>query len=198
MSSPSAQEISTGKLYLIVGPSGVGKGTIVDILRQRYPAWVFPISVTTRPPRAGEVSGHVYDFISDAEFQRMLTQGELLEHAVVHATRKYGTLKAPILAAIHAGRTVVREIDIQGLISVQQVLPRDFFTSIFISPPSIDIIRSRILHRQPDIDPSELQHRLDSAQAEMSQKNKADHEVTSREGDIEGTVADVVALIAHH
>jgi len=186
---------STGKLILIVGPSGVGKGTLTNLLRERCPEFYFPPSVTTRPPRAGELDGEVYHFISDADFEDLKYNGELLEWAIVHATKKYATLKTPILEAIAAGKTVIREIDIQGLISIQAAMPADDLTSIFISPPDLDTIKKRILHRQPDIDPAELTRRLASAEKEMNQKELADYEVVSRENEIETLVADVLAII---
>jgi len=186
---------STGKLVLIVGPSGVGKGTLTNILRETQPDFYFPPSVTTRPPRDGEVDGEVYHFISDVEFEELRAKGELLEWAVVHATKKYATLKTPILEAITAGKTVIREIDIQGLISIQAAMSAGDLTSIFISPPDLETIKKRILHRQPDIDPAELAQRLVSAEKEMSQKDMADYEVVSRENEIDQLVAEVLAII---
>lgn len=187
---------SRGKLVLIVGPSGVGKGTLVDLLRTRHTAFFFPPSVTTRSPRAGEVDGQVYRFISDAEFERLRAADELLEWAVVHATRKYATLKTPILAAIAAGKVVVREVDIQGLISIRDKIPASDLVSIFISPPDLETIRQRILRRQPAIDPAELARRLASAEKELAQKNLANYEVVSREGEVENLAAEVLAIIA--
>ncbi len=185
----------SGKLFLIVGPSGVGKGTLVNILRERYSEFYYPPSVTTRPPRDGEVEGEVYRFISDAEFEKLKEAGELLEWAVVHATKKYATLKQPILEAIKSNKTVIREVDIQGLKSIQQVLKPTQFTSIFISPPDLDTIRQRILKRQPKINPVELERRLSSAETELAEKTIADYEVISREGKIEELVTEVLQII---
>lgn len=184
-----------GKLVLILGPSGVGKGTLVDTLRREYTDFVYPISVTTREPRPGEVDGVVYHFISDAEFEAKKAAGELLEWAIVHATKKYGTLKSPIMNAIESGKTVIREIDIQGYISVREKVPAEQLVGIFISPPDLETIKNRIARRQPDMDPAELAHRLDSAEKEMAQRHLAKYEVVNREGEFEKTLAEVLAII---
>lgn len=184
-----------GKLFLIVGPSGVGKGTLIDVLRKKHRSFYFPPSATTREPRRGERDGKQYYFFTNARFERLKKSGGFLETAVVHELCKYGTLKKPILEAIKKGKTVIREVDIQGLISIRKKLKRELFTAIFISPPSLKILKTRILHRQPDITSSELAHRIHSVKKELAKKNLADYCVVSREDEIDRLVREVEGII---
>lgn len=187
--------MKTGKLFLVVGPSGVGKGTLVDQLRQRHPEFFFPPSATTRLPRAGECDGGQYIFLSPAEFTKLEHEGGFLETAVVHSTERYGTLKNQILEAIESGKVVIREVDIQGLKTIQRNLPREMFAAIFLTPPDLATLEKRISHRQPKITTPELARRLASAQKELAQKDCADFMVVSGEGEIEKMVAEVEKII---
>jgi guanylate kinase len=188
----------SGKLFLIVGPSGVGKGTLVRRLRARHPEFYFPPSATTREPRENEKIGEQYFFISDERFEKMKSAGEFLETATVHTAEKYGTLRAPIEDAVAAGKIVIREVDIQGLKSIAQNLEREKFSAIFISPPSFEILEKRIYKRQPGIAAEELERRLDSARKEIAKKSLADFEVVSGENEIEKMVADAEKIIAEN
>ncbi|MFH0834280.1 MAG: guanylate kinase [Patescibacteria group bacterium] len=185
-----------GKLFLIVGPSGVGKGTLINELRARHPEFYFPISVTTRPIRKNEKAGEQYFFVSDDEFAELKQENKFLETALVHATEKYGTLREPIEEAIHAGQTVIREVDIQGLRSIQNALDQKHLVSIFLAPPSFEILTKRIHKRQPNMSAEELNRRLASAKKELAHKNLADFEVISEEGAIDKMVAAVEKIIA--
>jgi guanylate kinase len=185
-----------GKLFLIVGPSGVGKGTLVDALRAKHPEFYFPPSATTRNPREGEESGKQYLFLSEEEFSQIEATSGFLETALVHQTERYGTLKKPILEAIQKGKIVIREVDIQGLISIRAALEKNLFSAIFISPPDKETLKRRILQRQPEMSEAELQHRLASADKEIAQKNLADFEVISEDNEISAMVAQVEGIIA--
>lgn len=183
------------RIFFIVGPSGVGKGTLVSELKKRHTDWYFPPSVTTRAPRTGETDGAQYRFVSNADFDGFIARDELLEWALVHGEHRYGTLRQLILDAAARGQTVVREVDIQGLVSIRAKLPLDHFVAIFIAPPDIETLRARILRRQPDMLAGELADRLASVAKELAQQALADHVVVSREGAIEAMVAEVEALI---
>jgi len=185
-----------GKLFLIVGPSGVGKGTLVHALRRDHPEFYFPPSATTRAPRADETEGDQYFFVSDERFEVMQRENKFLETAVVHEAEKYGTLREPIEAAIAAGKVVIREVDIQGLKTIRQNFPREKFSAIFIVPPDFATLARRIHKRQPDMSDTELARRLESAKAELIQKDLADFEVVSGEDAIGKMVAEVEAIIA--
>jgi len=194
--NPSAS-FRTGKLFLIVGPSGVGKGTLVNALRKKHPEFYFPPSATTRAPRDGEEEGRQYHFLSDEEFAKLAKEGKFLETATVHETEKYGMLREPVLEAIGAGKVVIREVDIQGLKSVHQNLEKENFAAIFISPPDFETLEKRIRKRQSDISDEELERRLDSAKEEIAQKDIADFEVVSREGKIDEMVEEVEKIITN-
>lgn len=186
----------SGKLFLIVGPSGVGKGTLIRALRQRHPEFYFPPSATTREPRKGEEEGKQYFFVSDERFEKLKAENKFIETAVVHETERYGLLREPIEAAIQSGKTVVREVDIQGLHSVHENFDKAKFTAIFIAPPDFEILKKRILKRQPGMSDEELERRLDSAKKELEQKSLADFEVVSEENEIEKMVTEVEEIIA--
>ncbi|MCF7845771.1 MAG: guanylate kinase [Candidatus Peribacteraceae bacterium] len=185
-----------GKLFLIVGPSGVGKGTLVRALRERHPEFYFPPSATTRSPRDGEEEGRQYFFVSEERFAKMKAEGKFLETATVHETENYGLLREPIEEAIRAGKVIIREVDIQGLHSVHENLDKSKFAAIFLLPPDFEILRKRILKRQPQMPDAELEHRLESAEKELSQKELADFEVVSGEDEIDKMVADVEKIIS--
>lgn len=184
-----------GKLFLIIGPSGVGKGVLVKALRKAHPEFYFPPSATTRQPRAREIPGEQYHFMTAAEFENLEKQGGFLETATVHDVEKYGTLKQPILEAIEVGKVVIREVDVQGLASIREGLEQEKFTSIFIAPPNLEILKKRILQRQLGISAGELARRLKSAEEETAQKDLADYRVTSEEGKIPKMVGEVERII---
>ena len=115
--------MNSAKLWIISGPSAVGKGTVCARLRQLYDAPFHSVSCTTREPRPGEVDGESYHFISGPEFDHMAEHGELLEWAVVHGQHRYGTPRAPVEEAISHGRPVILEIDLQGARQVKQRMP---------------------------------------------------------------------------
>lgn len=183
-----------GKLFLILGPSGSGKGTILDALRQKYPEFIFPISCTTRPKRPHEKEGEIYWFISREEFERKIEHKEFLEYAVVHQDNYYGTLKEPILAALQSGKTVVREVDVQGLRSIRDLIPKENLVSIFLSVPDWETLQRRILKRS-DMGVEELQRRYGSYLKEMTWEKECDHVVESVEGQPEQVIAQVEKII---
>lgn len=187
-------EVKKGKLVLIVGPSGSGKGTIIKNLRDRHPDWIFPVSYTTRPIRPGEVPDQVYHFISDEEFKRGISDGRFLEYAVVHATQYYGTDKKEILDAIRAGKIVVREVDIQGFHSIKKVLPKDELTSIFIEAKDLEELKKRIALRGK-LPPDELERRMESARKEILQAGECDFRIVNEYGKIKDAVNEAERII---
>lgn len=183
-----------GKLFLILGPSGSGKGTVISFLREKFSDAVFPLSCTTRPPRPGESDGEVYHFLTKEEFQKKIDAGEFLEWAVVHHDNFYGTLKQPILDALAAGKIVIREVDMQGVESIRKILPAGQVVAIFITAPSWENLKHRILGRSK-IPPEELEQREKSFEREMEFSKKCDFVVMSEEGKIEEyckRVADII------
>ncbi len=110
----------TGRLTVLAGPTAVGKGTVAAYVREHHPEVWISVSATTRPPRPGEEQGRHYWFVSDAEFDRMVAAGELLEWAVVHGSARYGTPRRPVEQALADGRPALLEIDLQGARQVRR------------------------------------------------------------------------------
>lgn len=154
-----------GFLLVISGPSGAGKGTLVDRLVAARPDCVFSISATTRPQRAGEENGVQYEFVTREEFVRRREAGLFLETAEVHG-HLYGTPSKFVDEGVRAGRIVVLDVDVQGGASVRKARPDA--VSVFIYPPSIDALRQRLLKRGTDA-ADVVERRLGNAPGELAQ-----------------------------
>ena len=184
----------TGKFFLILGPSGSGKGTVLDALRENHPEFVFPLSCTTRAARPGEKDGEVYHFVSKEEFQRRMAADDFLEWAVVHGENYYGTLKDEIVKPLEEGKTVIREVDVQGLRSIRELIPKEHLTSIFLTVDGWDTLRRRILKRSV-LPEEELERRRQSFMNEMEWQKECDIVIVSVEGEIEKLIADTEEAI---
>ena len=176
--------MTQGKIFFISGPSGVGKGTLINELKKAHPEYVFPPSCTTRKPRPGEIDGETYYFISKQEFQKKIENDEFLEYAEVHGGNFYGTLKKPLLDPIHKGKIVIREFDVQGFVQAKERLPRKYYESVFLVPAETteELIR-RIRNRAP-ISDEEIKRRLESMKKEMELSYIYDHKIISVGGKI--------------
>lgn len=184
----------SGKLILILGSSGSGKGTVLNALRERHPDYVFPPSCTTRDPRPGEINGEVYYFIDKGEFKRRIDNGDFLEWAVVHGENFYGTLKESILQPLLEGKTVIREVDVQGLRSIRELIPDENLRSIFLTVDGWETLRRRILHRS-ELPEDELERRRQSFLVESGWAQECDTVIQSVEGQIEQLISDVEEAI---
>ncbi|MBA3960517.1 MAG: guanylate kinase [Chthoniobacterales bacterium] len=156
-----------GILFVVSAPSGAGKSTLCDALRQTRD-FVYSVSCTTRPPRAGEIDGEDYHFLSEAEFAERLTAGEFLEHANVHG-KFYGTLRDPILKNLHDGVDVLIDIDTQGAATIRgydDVFVRQALADVFILPPDLEELRRRLTKRGTET-PAQIEVRLVTAAREM-------------------------------
>jgi len=175
---------------VVSGPTAVGKGTVVERLRQEHPEVFVSVSATTRPPRPGEVQGTHYLFVSEAEFDALIAENALLEWAVVHGAHRYGTPKAPVLEALAAGRNALLEIDLQGARQVRQTLPEARF--VFLAPPSWEELVRRLVGRGTE-SVAERERRLETANAEMAAQAEFDYVIVN--GEIGQAVQDLVSLL---
>lgn len=183
-----------GKLFLIVGPSGVGKGSAITGLKKRHPEFLFPLSATTRAKRSGEEEGDVYHFWSKAQFKAAIDNGEFLEWAIVHQDNYYGTLKKPILEGIENGKVVIRELDIQGFESVLKKMDKADVVSIFLVPKKMEDLKTHIFARGKMSD-DELKKRMKSADDELAKASECDYRILSVHGEIEGLINDIEEII---
>jgi guanylate kinase len=163
------------RVFVITGPSGVGKGTLIRSLRERMPELELSVSATTRRPRPGERDGVDYHFLSDADFQRRVDAGEFVEHAT-YSGRRYGTLRSELERRVRDGHPVVLEIEVQGARQVRNELPDA--VQVFIAPPSRDALRARLVGRGTD-DPEQIDARLRTADAELDAQHEFGHVVVN-------------------
>ena len=178
-----------GFLLVLSGPSGAGKGTLVERLVRARPECVFSISATTRPRRATEHDGVQYEFVSRDEFERRRSAGLFLEWAEVHG-HLYATPIRFVDENVRAGRVVVLDVDVQGGASVRRVRPDA--VSVFLYPPSIDALRERLLARNTD-SPETVERRLEDAPQELAQYREYDYLVMNDE--LEPSVARLVSIV---
>ena len=156
----------SAKLILILGPSGSGKSTALSYLRQERPNFVYPKSLTTRKAREGLDESDIYNFVTKEEFEKKISNGDVLEYALIHNQYYYGTSKSDIMNALNDGKVVVREVDYQGFVSISKLLSKDVLKSVFILPPSNEVMIERIKSRA-DISEEDLQNRLNSMKKEL-------------------------------
>ena len=177
------------RVFVITGPSGVGKGTLIRGLLARIPELELSVSATTREPRPGEVEGVDYHFLSDAEFDRKVAAGAFVEHAA-YSGRRYGTLRSELEQRTDAGTPVVLEIEVQGARQVRSTLPAAI--QIFIVPPSEQALRERLVGRGTD-HPEEIERRLAVAERELSARDEFHHQVLNDRQ--EDAVAELERLV---
>ncbi|MBP9750289.1 MAG: hypothetical protein KBC95_00395 [Candidatus Peribacteraceae bacterium] len=188
-----------GKLILLIGPSGVGKSSIVKTLRARHPEFHLPRSATTRARRPGE-GDESYYFLDDTQFDEWIKGGKFLEWQLVHQSARYGTVTAEIVEAVRAGKTVLREIDMQGLEALKahpELLGGERpirLLSIFVLPESTEQLVAHITGRAA-MPAEELKHRIESMEHELAKAALCDAQVVNREGKLEETVNEVERLI---
>jgi guanylate kinase len=158
------------KVIILTAPSGAGKTSITQFLLANYPQLAFSVSATTRAPRGAEQDGIDYHFISAAAFEAHIQQDDFLEYEMVYEGLYYGTLKSELNRIWAQGKTPVLDIDVKGAIAIQKQLGNQAL-SIFILPPSIEVLKERLANRNTE-SPEKMQMRLDKAEYEISFSNQ--------------------------
>lgn len=179
-----------GRLTVLSGPSGVGKGSVVAAVRRNHPLVWVSVSATTRRPRPGEVHGLSYLFVQPEEFERMAAAGEFLEHAT-YAGNRYGTPRRPVQEQLAAGRAPLLEIDLQGARQVRAADPSALL--VFLAPPSYDELVRRLTGRGTE-PPEVIERRLAQARLELDAGSEFDEVVVN--DDVEAAADRLVALLA--
>jgi len=178
------------KLFVISAPSGCGKTTIVKAILDRHPEFRFSVSATTRRKRDEEIDGRDYFFLSTVDFQRRIDAGEFAEWEGFFGNR-YGTLKSQIQDALVTGMSMIFDIDVKGGLSIKRLYPRDAVT-IFIEPPSLEILRQRLSRRGTET-PQQFQIRLARVEMELREGKSFTYHVVN--DILEKAIADVDAII---
>ncbi len=180
---------SLGKLIVLTGPSGVGKGTLMQKLLQLHPELYYSVSATTRSPRPGEINGQNYYFITRSQFEKLVAQGELLEWAEF-AGNYYGTPRAAVLEQIQSGKLVILEIELEGARQIRTSYPNAL--SIFILPPSFAELEKRIRGRGQDSQEA-ISRRLNRAQEEIEAAAEFDIQIVN--DDLETALNQIEAVL---
>jgi guanylate kinase len=179
------------RVIVITGPSGVGKGTLIRGLLERVPDLRLSVSATTRRPRPGEVDGVDYHFLSPEEFKAKVAADQFIEHAEYSGNR-YGTLRSEVQRSLDEDTAVVLEIEVQGARQVRQALPDA--VPVFIAPPSLDALRTRLVGRGTDT-AEQVRARLDTAERELEARSEFPHVVVNDR--LEEATEELARIVGH-
>ena len=168
----------SGKLIVMAGPSAVGKGTLASHIVENYPGFALSVSATTRAPRAGEIDGVSYFFLTGEQFKQKVDSDMMLEWATVHGAHFYGTPREAVELSLAQGSNVILEIDVQGAFQVKKAFPNALL--VFVNPPSFEELRARLDKRGTETE-SDKQIRLETAKSELAQAGKFDFSVINDE-----------------
>lgn len=177
------------RVFVVTGPSGVGKGTLIRTLLERMPELELSVSATTRDPRPGELDGVDYHFLSDPEFDKRVLAGDFVEHAS-YSGRRYGTLRDELDRRLRRGVPVVLEIEVQGARQIRETMPEA--VQVFIAPPSEESLRTRLVGRGTDA-PEQVEARLATAREELRAQREFSHVIVNDR--LEDAVAALAELV---
>ncbi len=179
----------SGNLFVVSGPSGAGKGTLVNLLTERIPDLWVSVSATTRSPREGEVDGVHYNFMTVPQFEETIENKGFVEWAKVHSNY-YGTPIAPIREHMDSGADVLLEIDVQGALQVRDIFPNAKL--VFIAPPSLEVLEQRLRDRATDSE-EQIIKRMKNARGEMEVSDRYDEVIVN--DDLEKAVNELAAVL---
>ncbi len=182
--------MAVARVFVITGPSGVGKGTLIRGLRERLPQLELSVSATTRAPRPGEEDGVDYHFLSREDFDGRVQEGDFVEHAD-YAGRSYGTLRSELDRRVSDGVPIVLEIEVQGARQVRAAMPEA--VQVFIAPPSLEALRTRLVGRGTD-EKEEVTRRLAVAESELAAQPEFAHVVVNDR--LEDALEELTAIVA--
>ncbi len=177
------------KVFVITGPSGVGKGTLISMLLERLPDLELSISATTREPRAGEVDGRDYHFLTPEEFAQRIEAEDFLEFATYSGNR-YGTLRSEVRQRLDGGHSVLLEIEVQGARQVRAAMRESVL--VFIAPPDPAVLRRRLLDRGTD-SAEAIDARLEVAEIELAAKDEFAHQIVN--DDLDRAAGELEAIV---
>lgn len=180
------------RFFLVLGPSGVGKTTIIQLVRARIPTLGYPVSFTTRQRRSGEEEGESYHFLSQEEFRCLRDSGALLEWDQPHGKHYYGIPAESVISALTRGETLIREVAYRGLEQILKSPVSPWVFSVFLAPDSLDSLRSRIGNRGDD---SEIQNRIGQATEELAYAKRCDRVITVAEGGLDQAANELEGII---
>ena len=187
--------LQQGLLFVLSAPSGAGKDTVINALKQQGMDFYVVASVTTRAPRPGESEGKPYHFVSLEKFEQLMAQGELLEYANVHGNW-YGQPRQAIRDNLRAGRDVLLKIDVQGAATIRRKVPEAIF--IFLVPSSLEELAERLTNRHTETE-AERTRRLTDARKELAEKDWYDYVIVNRQGHLQEAVDQLRAImLAEH
>jgi guanylate kinase len=177
------------KVFVITGPSGVGKGTLISQLLERVPGLELSVSATTREPREGEAEGRDYHFLSPEEFDRRIEADDFLEFAT-YSGHRYGTLRSEVAKRLEQGHSVLLEIEVQGASQVRAAMRESI--QVFIAPPDPVVLRERLESRGAD-SPEAIDARLKVAEVELAAQGDFDHRIVN--DDLERAAAELEEIV---
>ncbi|HEX5191557.1 MAG TPA: guanylate kinase [Solirubrobacteraceae bacterium] len=181
--------MATPRVFVITGPSGVGKGTLIRLLQEQLPGLVLATSATTREPRPGERDGVDYHFLDADEFERRVENGDFVEHAD-YSGRRYGTLRSELERGLATGAGVVLEIEVQGARQVREAIPDA--VAVFIAPPDEAALRERLTARGTDSE-RQIERRIQTARDELAAQDEFRHVIVN--DDLSRASGELVALV---
>jgi len=170
-----------GKAIFIMGPTGIGKSTTIRLLRERNPEYIYLPSYTDRAMRTGEKQGDPYFFITPQQFQDKIKNNDFLEYAFVHNLDYKGTNKQEIYDAVEDEKIIYKEVELKGYFQIEKNLQKEMYTTIFLYPTDPEIIKARILKREPNMSTNDIQQRLKSFDEEMKHINDFDYKIQTIE-----------------